>query len=160
MIAEVALRTVDPFPADRGEHVRGGLDRGALHEVFDTAQSAHLLAAAGPTGAAVDEVGQRRTVTGRLFGIVTVEDEHAAVPRGDLADELGGELGIVGDDGADQGTAAASGQADGILGVGIGDDRGHGPERLDVVDSIGPRVIGLEDGGRHIGTAVLGSELV
>ncbi len=126
----------------------------------DTAQSAHLLAAAGPTGAAVDEVRQGRAVAGRFFGIVAVEDEHSAVPWGDLADEFGGELTVVGDDGADEGTAAAGCQTDGILGVGIGDDRGDGSEGLDVVDGIGPGVIGLEDGGRNIGTPVFGGELV
>src|SRR5699024_6509968 len=97
MLAEAAPRSAHPFPADRGEHVRGGLDRGALHEVLDTAQTAHLLTAAGPAGSAVDEVRQRRAVPGRLRSVVAVEDEDAAVPGGDPADEFGGKLGIVGD---------------------------------------------------------------
>src|SRR5699024_7255404 len=69
MLAEAALRTAHPFPADRGEHVWGGLDRGALHEVLDTAQTAHLLTAAGATGPAVDEVRQRSAATGRTNSV-------------------------------------------------------------------------------------------
>jgi hypothetical protein len=128
--------------------------------VLDTAQTAHLLTAAGPAGSAVDEVRQRRAVPGRLRSVVAVEDEDATVPGGDPADEFGGELGIVGDHRTDQGTAPAGGQGHGLLGVGIRDDRGHGSEGFDVMDGIGPWVIGLQHGGRDIGAAVLGGQPV
>jgi hypothetical protein len=51
--------------------------------VQDGPDPAQLLAAAGPAGAAVDQVRQRGAVAGRLAGVVAVEDQQAAVPGGD-----------------------------------------------------------------------------
>ena len=46
---------LDPAAGDGGEEARGALDGGALHVVLHAADAAHLLAAAGAAGAAVDE---------------------------------------------------------------------------------------------------------
>ena len=55
------------------------------------AHAAQLLAAAGPSRAAVHEHGQRRAVLGRLGGVVAVQDEQPAVPRGQAENHLAGE---------------------------------------------------------------------
>ena len=158
MVAEAALRSRHPLPADRGEHVRGGLDGGALHEVRDAAQTAHLLAAAGAAGPAVDEGGQRGPVSRRLLGVIAVEDEDATMPRRDGAHELRGERGIVGDDRTDEGPAPARGEVD-RLGEGrVRDERRHRTEGLDVVDGVDPGVVGLEDGRGDERSAELGGE--
>ena len=54
----------DILLADRGDHRRGRLDRGALHVMLDAANPAHLLAAAGAAGAAMDQDRQRRAMAG------------------------------------------------------------------------------------------------
>ena len=55
----------------------------ALHVVQDTADAAHLLAAAGAAGAAVDQGRERRAVAGRFLAAVAVDDQQAAVIGGD-----------------------------------------------------------------------------
>ena len=59
-------RAGHPAAGDRAEHPRAGLHGGALHVVQHAAHAAHLLAAAGPAGAAVHQRRQRRAVPGRL----------------------------------------------------------------------------------------------
>src|SRR6185437_5540725 len=76
-------RTSYPATRDRAEHLRTGLNGGALHVVQDAADAAHLLAAASPARPAVDERRQRRTVPGRLAGVIGVEHEQPTVPRRD-----------------------------------------------------------------------------
>ena len=99
-------------------------------------------------------------MAGRFPGVITVKDEDVAVPGCDPDGRIRWRTRIVGDDPADQGTASAGGQTHGLLGVGIGDDRGHRAEGLDVVNGIDPGVIDLEHGGRDIGAAVFGGEAI
>ena len=58
-VVEVARGALDPAAGGGLQHARAGLDGGALHVVVDAAHAAHLLAAAGPAGAAVHEHRQR-----------------------------------------------------------------------------------------------------
>ena len=65
---------------------------GALHVVHDAAQAAHFFAAAGATGATVDERGEGRAVAGRFLRAVAIDDDEAAVERGGAGDDLARNL--------------------------------------------------------------------
>ena len=110
------------------------LDGGALHVVLDAADAAHLLAAAGAAGAAVDEDRQRRAVAGGGLGAQAVADQHAAVERGEAEDGLLGDRLVVGEDRGDEAALAAPGERDGLVEVVVGHDGGDRAEGLDVVD--------------------------
>ena len=71
-----------PLITHRGQHRRATLNGGALQIVFHRAQAAELLAAARPARAAVNQLRQRRTVAGRLFGGFLVKDLNAPVGPG------------------------------------------------------------------------------
>ena len=75
------------------------LDRGALEVVVQGAQTAEFGAAAGPAGAAVQELRHGGAVPGGFRGVVAVEYEQAAVPRCESLDEPGRDAGVAGDDG-------------------------------------------------------------
>ena len=109
--AGVAGRARHPGAGDGGQHPRASLHGRALHVVQHAADAAHLLAAAGPAGSAVHQRRQRRAVAGRLGGVVGVEHEQPAVPRRDAEHDLAGELGVAGDDRADQAAEPARGQS-------------------------------------------------
>ena len=129
-----ALRPAGPPAGDRGEHVGGGLDRRALHVVQHAADAAELLAAAGATGAAVDEHRQGRAVAGRLGGVVAVEHQDAAVPRREAEHERAGDGRVVGDDRADERPLAARGQGDRLVERVV---RHHGRHRAEGLDVVG-----------------------
>jgi hypothetical protein len=80
-------RALVPHPGERGEHLGRALHGGALHVVQHRTDAAELLAAARATGSAVHEVRQRRAVTRRGARVVAVEEQHAAVVRGDARRE-------------------------------------------------------------------------
>ena len=111
----VALRAGRPATGDRGHHVGGGLDRGALHVVEHGADAAELLAAAGPAGTAVHQHRERRAVAGRLLRVVAVEDQDPAVPGRDAERHRAGHVGVVGDQRADQGAPAAGRELDRLV---------------------------------------------
>ena len=148
-----ALRAARPPAGDRGEHVGGGLDRRALHVVQHAAYAAELLAAAGATGAAVDQHRQGGAVAGGLGRVVAVEHEDAAVPRREAEHERAGDGRVVGDDRADERALAAGGQGDGLVEGVVRHHRGHRAEGLDVVrlDRSGA---GPEQHRRHEGAAL------
>ena len=87
-VDRVLGRAVDEGAGDRRDHRRRGLDRGPLHVMLDPAHAAHLLAAAGPAGAAVGQHRQRRAVAGQFRGIGAVDDQHPAVIGRRAADEV------------------------------------------------------------------------
>ena len=137
---------LDPAAGDGGEQARGALDRGALHVVLHAADAAHLLAAAGAAGAAVDEDRQRRAVAGGGLGAQAVADQDAAVERGEAEDGLLRHRLVVGEDRGDEAALAATGERDRLVKVVVGHDGGHGTEGLDVVDGgLRQRVVGVED---------------
>ena len=96
-----------PDPGDRRQHVGRALHGRALHVVQHGADAAELLAAAGAAGAAVHEMRNGGAVACRGAGVVAVEDQHAAVERGDASDEFDGDLGVVRGDAGDEGAATA-----------------------------------------------------
>ena len=117
------------------ERRRGrALDGGALHVVLDAADAAHLLAAAGAAGAAVDEDRERRAVAGGGLGAQAVADQDAAVERGEAEDDLLGDRLVVGEDRGDEAALAALGERDRLVEVVVGHDGGDRAEGLDVVD--------------------------
>ena len=122
------------------------LDGGALHVVLHAADAAHLLAAAGAAGAAMDEDRQRRAVAGRGLGAQAVADQDAAVEGGEAEDGLLGDGLVVGEDRGDEAALAAPGQRDGLVEVVVGHDGGDRAEGLDVVDGgLAQRLVGVEE---------------
>ncbi len=140
---EVARRSWEPLPGDRGEHRRRALHRGALHVVEHRADAAQLLPAARAAGAAVHEVRNRRAVPGARPGVVAVEDERAAVVGGDALDDGAGDLRVVRRDGRDERAAAEGRELDRLLDRVVSDDRGDRAEGLD-------RMGGLRQGIREV----------
>ena len=91
--------------------------------VLDAAQPAHLLTAAGPTGPAVHQSGQRRSVAGGLAGVVPVQHQQPPVPRCDTQHDLAGDIRVVGDQRTDQAALSADGKRDRV-GDGVVADQG------------------------------------
>ena len=114
------------------------LDRGALHVVQHAADAAELLAAAGAAGSAVHQHRQRRAVAGGLRGVVAVEHQDPAVPRREAEHDRARDVGVVGDDRADQAAAAAGGEGDRLVEAVVRDHGADRAERLDVVRLAGP----------------------
>ena len=98
----LSVGALDPAAGDGGEQARRALDGGALHVVLHAADAAHLLAAAGAAGAAVDEDRERRAVAGGGLGAQAVADQHAAVERGEAEDDLLRHGLVVGEDRGDE----------------------------------------------------------
>jgi hypothetical protein len=144
-----AARAGHPLARDGREHVRAALDRRALHVVGDAADAAELLAAAGATRSAVDQVRQRAAVAGRLGRVVPVEHEDAAVEGGRPQHDGAHEGGVVADHAGDQGTPAQREQVDDLLGAVVGHEGGDGAERLDLVDRPEPGVVDREQHRGH-----------
>ena len=97
--------------------------------MLDAAHAAHLLAAAGAAGAAVDQDRQRRAVAGRFGGVGAVDDQHPAVIGGGALDELARGFGRMGEERQRQAAHAAIGERDGVGEVAVGHDRRDRPER-------------------------------
>ena len=135
-VDDVLGRAGDILLGDRGDHRRRGLDRGALHVMLDAADAAHLLAAAGAAGAAVDQHRQRRAVAGRFGGVGAVDHQHPAVIGGGALDELARGVGRMGEQRQREAAHAAIGERDRVGHVLVGHDRRDRTERL---DSRGPR---------------------
>ena len=153
-VDDVLGRAGDILLGDRGDHRRRGLDRGALHVMLDAADAAHLLAAAGAAGAAVDQHRQRRAVAGRFGGVGAVEDQHPAVIGGGALDELARGVGRVGEQRQHQAAHAAIGERDRVGDVVVGHDRRDRAERLAVVDRVvAPRIVGAQQHRRQEGAA-------
>ena len=108
----------------------------------DPADSAHFLASAGPSGAAVGQHRKRRSVTGRVLGVGSIDHQHPAVKARSPADELARGRGRVGEQRQGEASPAAVGERDRIAEVGIGHQRRNRPERLDVMRGIAaPRLV-------------------
>ena len=116
-VDDVLGRAGDILLGDRGDHRRRGLDRGALHVMLDAADAAHLLAAAGAAGAAMDEDGEGRAVAGRFGGVGAVDDQHPAVIGGGALHEIARRVGRVGEERQRQAAHAAIGERDGVVDV-------------------------------------------
>ena len=85
--------------------------------MLDAAHAAHLLAAAGAAGAAVDQDRERRAVAGRFGGVGAVDDQHPAVIGGGAADEIARRVGRMGEQRQGQAAHAAIGEGDGVVQV-------------------------------------------
>ncbi len=116
--------------------------------VLDAAYAAQFLAAAGASGAAVHQGGERGSVAGRLLGVVPVEHQDTPVPGGGAQDDLAGHVLVVGDQGTDQAAPAQRGQLDGLGHRVVGDDGGHRAEGLDLVRLSRTR-LGAQQDRRH-----------
>ena len=116
--------------------------------VQDATDAAELLAAPGPTGAAVDEDRERGAVARRLAGVVAVEDEDPSVPRGETEGDLSRDGRVVGDERADQAAPAPSGECDRLVEVPVGEDGRDRAEGLDVV-RLGGATLGHEQDRSH-----------
>src|SRR5439155_19697579 len=79
---DVLGRAGDILPGDRGDHCRRGLERGALHVMLHAPDAAHFLAAAGATGAAVNQHRQWRSMAGRFGGVGAIDHQHPAMMSG------------------------------------------------------------------------------
>ena len=124
--------------------------------MLDAAHAAHLLAAAGAAGAAVDEDGQRRAVAGRFGGVGAVDDQHPAVIGAGAEHEVARRVGRMGEQRQRQAAHAAVGERDGVVEVAVGHDRRDRPERLDVVDRVGaPGIVGAQQDRREEGAAAV-----
>ena len=55
------------------------LQGAALHVMRDAANAAHLFAATGAAGTAMNHVRHRRTVAGAFLGAVAVDESEAAM---------------------------------------------------------------------------------
>ncbi len=108
---------------DGGDHRRRGLERGALHVVFDASHAAHLLAASGAAWAAVDEDGE-----GESRGRCSRRHCRGSAPtsfhdRRRHLDELARGFGRVGGWREREAAHAAVRQRDGVGHVPVGHDR-------------------------------------
>ncbi|CAI7671466.1 unnamed protein product, partial [Penicillium discolor] len=138
-----------PDAGERGHHLRGALHRGALHVVQHRPDAAELLAAAGATGAAVHEVRERGAVAGRAAGVVAVEEEYAAVVRGDPRGQRRRDLRVVRRDAGDERAAAAGHECRRLVQRAVAEDAGDGAERLDLVHGGARRIGEAQEHGRH-----------
>src|SRR3569623_720028 len=144
-VDDVLRAAGDILLGDGGDHGRRRLDRGALHVVLDPADAAHLLAAAGAAGAAVDQDRKRGAVAGRFSGVVAVEDEHPAVKSGGTLNEISSGLGRVREQRQGEASASAVRQSNRVAEIAIRHDRGNGTERLAVMDGgARPGIVGAK----------------
>ena len=112
-------RAAHPAPGHGRKDVRCALQRGALHIVQHAANAAQLLAAARATGAAVDEMRQRRAMTRGLGCAGCVDDENTAVKRRKTCHQARCRRVIGTEDRGDEAAAAAPRERDRILKAGI-----------------------------------------
>src|SRR5690606_27473183 len=80
VLLRLLRRHAGDVAADDGrERARMALKRGALHVMCDAANAAHLFAAAGATGAAVNEMRHRRAVAGTFLRAVAIDESKTAM---------------------------------------------------------------------------------
>src|SRR5579872_4784410 len=111
--------------------------------MFDPANAAHLLAAAGSSWTAVDQHRERGTVPGRFGSVSAIDDQHPAMVGGRTLDKLARRLWRMGEEREREAPAAAVRQSDRIGHVSVWHDCRDWPERFDVVHSVcRPGIVG------------------
>ena len=118
------------------QHARAALKRGALHVVHHAVQAAHLLAAAGASGTAMDQVRKRRAVAGGFLRAIAVENEQTAVECARAGQHLTRDVRIVSVERHHQRTLAAIDERDGVGEIAIGHQRRDGAEGFGVVHAV------------------------
>ena len=91
--------------------------------MLHAADAAHLLAAAGATGSAMDQDGQGRTVAGRFLGAVAIDDGDASVIGAGVTNNLARNFGVMREQRHDQRAAAAIAKVDGIIEIFVRHER-------------------------------------
>ena len=115
------------------ERGRGTLQGRALHIMVYAADAAHFFASTGTTGAAVYEVRERRTVSGRLGRALAVDDHHATVHAGRSEYQCFGKTVVVRKDGTDQAAFTHPGKFGRFVGIGIRHQRADRTEGFHLV---------------------------
>ena len=113
--------------------------------VFDTADTAHFLAAAGAPGAAMDEVRQGRAMTRRFARAVTINGNNTPVIRGCSQDKAPRHRRIIVEQRQGERPLPAIGERDRVLEVLVRHQGCDRTERLHVVDELrAPGIVGAE----------------
>ena len=98
----------------------------------------------------MDEVRQRRPVTGRFSGAMTVDDNHASMPCSGAEYEFARDLIVIGNNRADQAAVAEARQLDCLIQVFV---RQHGAHRSECFNrmhgSRGQWPLAVEQGGHE-----------
>ena len=142
-LLEVLAKWVDPAGRLRGAgHVlvdharqsrRRALEGSALHVVQHAPHAAHLFAAPGAPRAAVHEMRERGTVSGRLFRALPVDEQKPSVMRRCAQHDLL-RHGVVGrEEGANERSLSHLRELDRLVHASIGHHGVHGAEGFDVV---------------------------
>jgi hypothetical protein len=129
----VPLGAGDPAAGDRREHPRAGLHRRPLHVVLHPAHAAHLLTAAGPPRAAVDQDRQRGSVPRGFRRVLAIQDQQPSVPGGQPEDHVAREGRVGRDDRPDQAAPAAGREVDHLVRALVADEGADRAERLYLV---------------------------
>jgi len=99
--------------------------------------SGKLLAAAGPSGAAVLELWKRRSMSSRIDRGFPIQDEYAAVQYGNRRNNRGRERLVAGNQRCDETAASTCSKCQRLLDCVVANEGTDGTEGLDVMHRVG-----------------------